>query len=187
MKVRITLDRWGGEYCVGSIPKETIEYWSGKDEDDLKEHLLADTILGVPEQHNLYPFYERDNLVHTCGVQLSKSNMVTVEDADTDETIFEHTLDADWVTDTDNAWIINSAPETLPDDKGMIFTASIEKGGWVYEDFSLDEPFDYKKLKFFMYYVDGLYVVSHMMYDDIEIEQEDGYTIGKDFQVWFSF
>ena len=113
--------------------------------------------------------------------------MVTVEDADTDETIFEHTLDADWVTDTDNAWIINSAPETLPDDKGMIFTASIEKGGWVYEDFSLDEPFDYKKLKFFMYYVDGLYVVSHMMYDDIEIEQEDGYTIGKDFQVWFSY
>ena len=37
-----------------------------------------------------------------------------------------------------------------------------------------------------MYYVDGLYVVSHMMYDDIQIEQEDGYTIGKDFQVWFS-
>ena len=110
--------------------------------------------------------------------------MVTVEDADTDETIFETTLDADWVKD--NAFVINDEPDNLPDDTGIIHTASIEKGGWVYEEFSLDEPFDHKKLKFFMYYVDGLYVVSHMMYDDIAIEQEDGYTIGKDFQVWFS-
>ena len=75
MKVRITLDRWGGEYCVGSIPRETINYWSGKDIDDLKEHLLADTIIGVSQEHNLHPFYEQDNLVHTCGVELSKSNI----------------------------------------------------------------------------------------------------------------
>jgi hypothetical protein len=147
MKYRITLDRWGGEYCVGSIPRETINYWSGKDIDDLKEHLLADTIIGVSQEHNLHPFYEQDNLVHTCGVELSKSNMVTVEDADTDETIFETTLDADWVKD--NAFVINDEPDNLPDDTGIIHTASIEKGGWVYEEFSLDEPFDHKKLKFF--------------------------------------
>ena len=183
MKVRITLDRWGGEYCVGSIPKETIEYWSGKDIDDLKEHLLADTILGVPEQHNLYPFFERDNLVHTCGVELSKSNQLTVENVDTNETIFEYSLDADWVRTT--AYVINDEPQTLPDNEGLIFTASIEKGGWVYEDFSLDESFDHKKLKFFLYEIDGLFVINHMQYEDIEIDQIDGSTIGKDFQVWF--
>jgi hypothetical protein len=184
MKYRITLDRWGGEYCVGSIPRETINYWSGKDIDDLKEHLLADTIIGVPQEHNLHPFYEQDNLVHTCGVELSKSNMVTVEDADTDEAIFEATLDADWVKD--NAFVINDEPDNLPDDTGIIHTVSIEKGSWVYEIINLDEPLDHKKLKFFMYYVDNLYVVSHMMYEDIELEQIDGFTIGKDFQVWFS-
>ena len=184
MKYRITLDKWGGEYCSGSIPRTTIDYWSSKDEDDLKEHLLADTITGVPQEHNLYPFFERDNLVHTCGVELLKSNMVIVENADTDETIFEATLDADWVKD--NAFVINDEPDNLPDDTGIIHTASIEKGGWVYEEFSLDEPFDHKKLKFFMYYVDNLYVVSHMMYEDIEIDQIDVSTIGKDFQVWFS-
>ena len=183
MKYRITLDKWGGEYCVGSIPRETISYWSGKDVEDLKEHLLADTIIGVPEQHSLYPFYEQDNLVHTCGVEFSSSNYVTVENADTDETIMETSLDADWVKD--NAWIVNDEPETLPDDKGLIITASIEKGGWVYEDFSLDEPFDHKKLKFYLYQIDGLFVLDHMQYEDIELCQIDGSTIGKDFQVWF--
>jgi hypothetical protein len=69
--------------------------------------------------------------------------------------------------------------------RGLIHTASIEKGSWVYEIVNLDEPFDHKKLKFCMYDVDGLYVVSHMMYEDIELELEDNYTIGKEFQVWF--
>jgi hypothetical protein len=122
-------------------------------------------------------------LVHTCGVEFSSSNYVTVENADTDETIMETSLDADWVKD--NAWIVNDEPETLPDDKGLIITASIEKRGWVYEDFSLDGPFDHKKLKFFLYAIDGLFVVDHMQYEDIEIDQLDGSTIGKDFQVWF--
>jgi len=40
----------------------------------------------------------------------------------------------------------------------------------VISQFSLDEPFDHMKLKFFMYYVDNFYVVSHMMYEDIEID-----------------
>jgi hypothetical protein len=35
MNYRITLDKWGGEYCVGSIPRETMDYWSERDEDEL--------------------------------------------------------------------------------------------------------------------------------------------------------
>ena len=80
---------------------------------------------------------------------------------------------------------VRDEPDNLPDDTGIIHTASIEKGGWVYEEFSLDEPFDHKKLKFYLYQIDGLFVVDHMQYEDIEIDQIDGSTIGKDFQVWF--
>ena len=37
MNYRISLDKWGGEYCVGTIPRDTIIYWSKRDEDELKE------------------------------------------------------------------------------------------------------------------------------------------------------
>ena len=57
---------------------------------------------------------------------------------------------------------------------------------WVYEDFSLDEPFDHRRLKFFMFVIDGLFLIDHLQYEDIELGQIDGSTVGKDFQVWFS-
>ena len=66
----------------------------------------------------------------------------------------------------------------------------IRQMGWrvlcrVYEDFSLDEPFDHKKLKFYLYQIDGLFVVDHMQYEDKELSHVDGSSAGKDFQVWF--
>jgi hypothetical protein len=102
MKYKIRLDRMGGEYCVGVIPRETIDYWSGKEENDLKDHLLVDSIPDVPKKHCLYPFYEQDSLIHTCGVELSPYNRLTVSDVDTGEEVFECTLDEDYIKD--NGW-----------------------------------------------------------------------------------
>ena len=56
MKYKITLDKMGGEYCVGSLSRETIKYWSERDEDELKEHLVSDSILDVPKKHYTLPF-----------------------------------------------------------------------------------------------------------------------------------
>jgi len=102
MRYKITLDKMGGEYCVSTIPRDTIKYWSQRNEDDLKEHLIADSIPDVPKKHCLYPFYEQDSLIHTCGVELSPYNRLTVSDVDTGEEVFECTLDEDYIKD--NGW-----------------------------------------------------------------------------------
>jgi len=184
MNYKITLDKMGGEYCVGSLSRETIKFWSERDEDELKEHLVSDSILDVPEKHNLYPFHEQDNLIHTCGVELSICNRFTISNIDTDEDVFECTLDEDWIKG--NAWVINDGEPTLNDDTGLIHTVSVEKGYWEYEPFSTEEPFDHKKLEFFMYNIDGLYVIHYMKYEGIELGHIDGTTVGKDFNVWFN-
>jgi len=184
MKYKITLDKMGGEYCVSTIPKDTITYWAERDENELKEHLTADSIPDVPTKHNLHPFYEQDSLIHTCGVELSVYNRLTISNVDTGDDVFDCSLDEDWIKD--NGWVINDGEPTLNDDVGVIHTVSVEKGYWEYEPFSTEEPFDHKKLEFFMYTIDGLYVIHYMKYEGIELGHIDGTTVGKDFNVWFN-
>jgi hypothetical protein len=183
MKYKITLDKWGGEYCVGTIPRETIKYWSERDEDELKEHLVSDSIPDVPAKHCIYPFYEQDSLIHTCGVELSPYNRLTVSNVDTDEDVFGCNLDEDWIKD--NGWVINDDEPDLDYATGVIHTVSVEKGYWEYEVITTDKVFDQKKLEFFMYAIDGLYVIHYMKYEGVELEHIDGTTVGKDFNVWF--
>ena len=183
MRYKITLDKMGGEYCVTTIPRDTIKYWSQRNEDDLKEHLIADSIPDVPKKHCIYPFYEQESLIHTCGVELSPYNRLTVSDVDTGEEVFECTLDEDYIKD--NGWVINEVEPTLDDDTGLIHTVSVEKGYWEYESFSTEKPFDPNKLEFFIYAIDGLYVIHYMKYEGIELGHIDGTTLGKEFQVWF--
>jgi len=183
MRYKITLDKMGGEYCVTTIPRDTIKYWSQRNEDDLKEHLIADSIPDVPKKHCLYPFYEQDSLIHTCGVELSPYNRLTVSNVDTDEDVFGCNLDEDWIKD--NGWVINDDEPTLDVGTGLIHTVSVEKGYWEYEVITTDKVFDQNKLEFFMYAIDGLYVIHYMKYEGIEAEDIDGATVGKDFNVWF--
>ena len=44
---------------------------------------------------------------------------------------------------------------------------------------------EHKKIEFFMYAIDGLYVIHYMKYEGIELEHIEGTTVGKDFNVWF--
>ena len=183
MNYKITLDKMGGEYCVGSLSRETIKYWSERDEDELKEHLVSDSILDAPEKHKLYPFHEQDNLIHTCGVEMSPYNRLTVSNVDTGEAVFECTLDEGWIKDS--AWVINDDVPDLDYATGLMHAVSVEKGYWEYESFSTEKPFDQNKLEFFMYAIDGLYVIHHMKYEGVELGHLDGTTVGKDFNVWF--
>ena len=188
MRYQVSCDRIGGEYCVGSVSKETMGYWSTKDINDLKEHLLSDTILGVPQEHNLYPFYEHDNLIHANGVEVNQYNRLTVTDLDTEEEVYIFDLDIKELANSDNSWIINDKDADLSPNEDTIVTGSIEKGTWIYEEFELNETFDPKKLQLFMYAIDtseGLYVVDHMAYEDIDISHVDGSAMGKDFIVYF--
>ncbi len=114
---------------------------------------------------------------------MSPHNRLTVSNVDTGEDVFECTLDDGWIKDS--AWVINDDVPDLDDATGLMHTVSVEKGYWEYESFSTEKPFDPNKLEFFMYAIDGLYVIHYMKYEGIELGHIDGTTLGKEFQVWF--
>ena len=113
---------------------------------------------------------------------MSPYNRLTVSNVDTGEEVFECNLDEDWIKD--NGWILNDQPD-LDYATGVIHTVSAEKGYWEYEVITTDKVFDQNKLEFFMYAIDGLYVIHYMKYEGVELGHIDGTTVGKDFNVWF--
>ena len=112
---------------------------------------------------------------------MSPYNRLTVSNVDTSEEVFECNLDEDWIKD--NGWILNDQPD-LDYATGVIHTVSVEKGYWEYEVITTDKVFDQNKLEFFMYAIDGLYVIHYMKYEGVELGHIDGTTVGKEFQVW---
>ena len=81
--------------------------------------------------------------------------------------------------------VINDDEPDLDDDTGLMHTVSVEKGYWEYEVITTDKVFDQNKLEFFLYAIDGLYVIHYMKYEGVELGHIDGTTVGKDFNVWF--
>ena len=63
--------------------------------------------------------------------------------------------------------------------------ASWEKGTWECELIVTDAPFDQSKLEFFLYHIDGMYLVDHLQYDGEEITCTDVNSRGTGFDVWF--
>ena len=181
---KVILDVYGGEVTVGSIPTPTYDYWTQRGLETLQAHLTLDDIPDVPIEHQLYPWFERDDLVHTNGVDFKGINHIEVIDVSTDDLVFTSPLDKDCITD--NAWIINDQPFTASDDHVVMTCASWEKGSWEYELIETKEPFDQSKLEFFLYNLDGTFIVDHLKYEGEELTCIDGSTRGVGFKVWFN-
>ena len=64
--------------------------------------------------------------------------------------------------------------------------ASWEKGTWEYELIETEEPFDQSKLEFYLYHIDGMFIVDHLKYEGVELRCNDGSTRGVGFKVWFN-
>jgi hypothetical protein len=47
MNYQIILDTYGGEFCLGTTDKETVDYWSNRTNDELIEHITGDTVRDV--------------------------------------------------------------------------------------------------------------------------------------------
>lgn len=183
MKYKIQLEIYGGEYVVGSLSDTTISYWVNRGQDSLDSHLLSDDQDDVPSEHHIYPWHELGSVWHTNGVELGVHNHLSIINVDTNEVIYETNLGEEWVKD--NAFVINDQPVVLQDDHSLINVASVEKGYWDYEELELDTPIDPKKLQFYLYQIDGIYIVDHMKYGEIEMRVNEGLSRGKEFRVWF--
>ena len=183
-RYRISLDVYGAEVTVGSVSSDAYTYWSSKCNSSLENHLVSDEEPYVQEIHSLYPWFERDDLIHTYGVEFSGSNRITVTEEPTTKTILECDLDRDWVRDA--SWVINDKHHVLQNNNVLMTCASWEKGSWEYELIETEEPFDHSKLKFFLYHIDGVFIVDHLKYGGVELRCNDGSTRGVDFKVWFN-
>lgn len=180
---RILMDVYGGEVTVGSVPSSTFDYWSKKDKTSFESHLVLDEGSDVQDKHNLFPWFERDDLIHTHGVELSESNRIKVIEDDTSTTTLECDLDQTWIKDC--SWVINNEPHVLEKETVIMTCASWEKGTWEYGLIESEKPFDQSKLEFFLYHIDGMFIVDHLKYDDVEIRYNDSSTRGVGFDVWF--
>ena len=180
---KVILDVYGGEFTVGSIPTPTYEYWTQRGLETLQAHLTLDDIPDVPTEHQLHPWFDRDDLIHTNGVEFKGINQIVVIDVSTDQEMFVSSLDQDCITD--NAWVINDQPHDVSDDHVVMTCTSWEKGSWEYELIENKEPFDQSKLEFFVYHIDGTFVVDHLKYDGEEITCINGNSRGTGFDVWF--
>ena len=180
---KVILDVYGGEVTVGSIPTPTYDYWTQRGLETLRSHLTLDDIPDVPIEHQLYPWFEHDDLIHTNGVEFKGINQIQVVDLSTDEEEFVSFLDEDCITD--NAWVINDTRPVIPPDHVILNCTSIEKGCWEYETIQTQEPFDISKLEFFLYHVNGIFIVDHLTYDGMRLDCVDGSTREIEFLVSF--
>jgi hypothetical protein len=180
---KVVLDVYGGEFTVGSIPTPTYQYWTQRGLAALQAHLTLDDITDLPTEHQLYPWFDRDDLIHTHGVEFKGINQIAVIDVSTDEVVFMSSLDQYSITNS--AWIINDEPHDVSDNNVVMTCTSWEKGSWEYELIVTKEPFDQTKLEFYLYHIDGTFVVDHLKYEGEEIICIDGNSRGTGFDVWF--
>ena len=180
---KVRLDVYGGEATVGSVDVATRDYWIERGLDSLESHVTRDDVTDVPTEHNLYPSFEHDDLIHTNGVEFKGINQIQVVDLSTDEEEFVSFMDEDCITD--NAWVINDTRPVIPSDHVIFNCTSIVKGFWEYETIQTQEPFDMSKLEFFLYHVNGIFIVDHLAYDGMRLDYVDSSTRKIEFLVSF--
>ena len=138
---KVILEVYGGEVTVGSIPTPTYDYWTQRGLETLRSHLTLDDIPDVPIEHQLYPWFEHDDLIHTNGVEFKGINQIQVVDLSTDEEEFVSFMDEDCITD--NAWVINDTRPVIPPDHVILNCTSIERVTGNTKRFRLKNPLIY--------------------------------------------
>lgn len=187
VKARILIQGYGGECYIGSVDRETYEFFKSKKIDveqyvnDWDNELFPD----VPKEHQFVMGgspYECDDLFHASGATMDNSSYITVIDDDTNENIFETNLD---LSNLEDQGITVHDGENFDSDDlnagSVIFWGGQgEKGCFFDAEITLTAPFDPKKLKITYGNGDGWYLCNGVEYDGEELEGSDGYsTTGK--------
>lgn len=191
---RIDGGRYGGEFCLGTVSNAFVEYWVGKEEYDLLNHLTglewededfdpnSPPVFDDGEGYN--GWYEIDDLEHMNSCFADSDFTVTlVEDRDDlyayseDEISLES---ANSLYNREGGYLSNEYEEgMLP---ALAFFSS-EKGsfGSYFLELPDDEEFDPKKLRMGLCETELCDLIDCMFYDGKELECEYDYseTTGK--------
>ena len=181
----VQVDQYGAEITIGKVSRETYEYWKSWDGYLIEQHLQFDDIESVPPEHNLYPWYEQDDLLHINGPQFCDTNHLTITDAESGEVILKESIFKELFQD--NAWVLDSVEETNPNLNGtvLLYCLSADKGCWSFDDIETDQPFDPSKLTFYLHGIDGDIILDHMRYEDQDLNVICSDTNQKDWTFWF--
>lgn len=176
MKYRIELGGRGGEIVIGTIKRETYDYFE-ENEIDIEEYAgdwgyLEDNDIEIPE--DVRPFepgdwYDCDNLAHSCGPQVDDCYITVMTD---DNTVLydDLTLGAfiDLGTEQDSAEEIYPG-ETLNDGEVYFIGQSFEKG--LFQVYEVEaESFDPAKLTLITSDYDGWELVTGARYDGADLD-----------------
>lgn len=161
---KIVLTTYGGEFCLGTTDKETVEYWSNRPTDEFIQHVIEDTITDAPDEYYLYPFFDQTDVIHTDGVILNDHNHMEVLDG-SEETVYEMSLGSL----REQMEMIDNPITGLEEGQPVIYSGCMKKGSWEYElELDIGTKFDPEKLKFFIHHLEGTFVIDHIHYDGIE-------------------
>lgn len=183
----IRIQGYGGECYAGKASREDYEFFK-ENKYDLNEYASDwdgkwDNL--VPAERQPFPpgsAFECDGLFHASGAEMSDMNLLEVENTNTNETIWQIApgyselvdagVDVDEYGGTDF--------DDLDEGTVVFWGGQGEKGLFFEAEFTLNAPFDPKKLKIGYENCDGWYIINYVVYDGEELDGSNAYsTTGK--------
>lgn len=187
---RISMWGYGGEVVMGSISRKMYDYFKhrrinindyawGSYDDEENELNIPDEL--VPFEQGAW--YECDDMGHSSGVERDSGTLL-IED-NNGNTILERDLSTIDGTDIElacdqEAWICQVSPGST-----VFVGRSNEKGTFFEGEIELTAPFDPTKLTLVYDDIDGSEIISSVMYDGEDIDNNGGSTNGKSSEFGF--
>jgi hypothetical protein len=181
---KVSMWGYGGERVMGTTTQEVWDYCNNNQVDlsDVAWNYDACEDMGLDE--DLLPFppgswYECDDMAHVSGVSRD-AGTIQIED-ETGKTVFEKSLDdcdgcedsPEWCCD-DEVWIGMRKKGEI-----VFVGSSNEKGTFFEGEIELTAPFDITKLELHYDEIDGEELVTSVVYDGQDIDNNGGSTDGK--------
>jgi hypothetical protein len=181
---KVSMWGYGGERVMGTTTQEVWDYCNNNQVDlsDVAWNYDACEDMGLDE--DLLPFppgswYECDDMAHVSGVSRDAGTLQILDE--NDETVFEKSLDdcdgcddsPEWCCD-DEVWIGSRKKGEI-----VFVGSSNEKGTFFEGEIELTAPFDITKLELHYDEIDGEELVTSVVYDGQDIDNNGGSTDGK--------
>lgn len=187
IRARILIQGYGGECYIGTVPRETYEFFKSK-RIDLEQYVgdwdgtLFDD---VPAKHRFCEPgspYDCDGRFHCSGATMDDCSRITVMNDDTNEDIWESHLDINHLESQGVDMVLaDDFDSGILDDGDVIFWGGQgEKGCFFDGEIELRAPFDPKKLRIYYGNGDDWRLSAGVEYDGEEVDGTSGYsTTGK--------
>jgi len=185
IKARVLIQGYGGESYIGSVDRQTYEFFKSK-QIDVEQYVndWDDLFSDVPAEHRFVEPgspYECDNLFHQSGATMDDGSYITIED-ENGTTLFESNLNLTTLSNTGVTISCNDECDSDEMEEGTVifWGGQGEKGCFFDGEITLRAPFDPTKLTVYYGNGDGWCLSGSVEYDGEEIEGYDGYsTTGK--------